>query len=170
MNNRSKPLPSRTFLRECFEYDLFTGEAYWLERPQKHFSNYLTWSMWNGKFAHIKVGNIHKKTGYYHTSVNSTQYTVHRLVWKWWYGTDPLEIDHIDKCRTNNRITNLRSVTNTQNAQNRTLSSNNTSGYPGVSCRNGKWVARTYYQGKRIWLGKYNSQEEAHAAIVEFNL
>lgn len=166
---RSKPLPSRTYLRECFEYDLMSGEAYWLERPVDHFDSYKTYIMWNSKFAFGKVGNLHKRTRYYHTSLNGERYTLHRLIWKWWYGSDPLEIDHIDRNRTNNRIVNLRSITNAQNTQNRTLSSNNTSKYSGVSFRNGRWSARTNLNKKRIWLGLYSSPEEAAEAIKEFH-
>lgn len=167
---RSKPLPTRTYLRECFEYDPMSGVAIWLERPIDHFDSYRAYRMWNGKFAFGRVGNLHKITGYYHTSLNGEQYTVHRLVWKWWYGTDPLEIDHIDRNRINNSIINLKNVTNYENTQNRTLSSNNTSGYPGVTYdyNSYKWVARAYYKGKRIALGYHNTIEEAIAAIKRF--
>ncbi len=170
MNTQAKPLPTRTYLRECFEYDPMSGIATWLERPVDHFDSYSTYKMWNGKFAFGKVGTLHKITGYYHTQVNNVGYTVHRLIWKWWYGTDPLDIDHIDRNRINNRIVNLRSVTNYENTQNRTLSSNNTSGYPGVTYNYNsyKWVARAYYKGKRIALGYHNTIEEAIAAIKEF--
>lgn len=167
---RSKPLPSRTYLRECFDYDLMSGVAIWLERPINHFSCHQVRNMWNSKFAYGQVGNLHKLTGYYHTSINRETYTVHRLIWKWWYGTDPLEIDHIDRCRTNNRIVNLRSVTNHQNTQNRTLSKNNTSGHSGVTYNygTGRWIARTHYKSERVYLGNYNTVDEAVEAIKEF--
>ena len=49
-------------------------------------------------------------------SVDNYLYYTHRLVWKYYYGTDPQgEIDHIDRDRSNNNIWNLRSVTPSEN-------------------------------------------------------
>lgn len=165
---RSKPLPSRTYLRECFEYDPMSGIATWLERPIDHFDSYKAYAMWNSRFAYDRVGSK-QKDSYFHAKINTAQYKLHRLVWVWWYGTEPLIIDHIDRNRTNNRIMNLRSVTPRQNTHNSKLRSTNTSGYKGVEDLGHTWRATTYYNGERIRLGLYDTPEEAAHAIEDFH-
>ena len=57
----------------------------------------------------------------------------------------------------------MRIVTPQQNAFNRAIQTNNTSGHKGVSLvkRNNKWLARIGFNGKRIVLGTFDSYEEA---------
>lgn len=169
MTINSKPLPSRTYLRECFEYDLMSGEAYWLERPIDHFDSYRTYSSWNNRFAFSRLESL-TINGYYCASIDGVAYKLHRLCWMWWYGYNPLIIDHIDRNRTNNRIVNLRSVNKLENNINSKIRIDNTSGYKGVYAgRNGKWVASTQYNKKQLYLGQYPSPEEAAEAIKEFH-
>jgi hypothetical protein len=79
------------------------------------------------------------------------------------------QVDHKDNNGLNNRRSNLRLATGTQNNANQSLQRNNTSGYKGVTYRKdtGKWVAQTKVNGKRIGLGCFNSPEEAHRAYCE---
>ena len=68
------------------------------------------------------------RTGHIQTTVDGTQYKVHRLVWKWYYGTDPgPNVDHWDRNPSNNNIWNLRDVTGAVNTQNnkRTMEQHN---------------------------------------------
>jgi len=58
-------------------------------------------------------------TGYYATSHKGKQYLVHRLIWLYHYGYLPIEIDHINRIRTDNRIQNLREVSRTENMRNK---------------------------------------------------
>lgn len=72
--------------------------------------------------------------GYIVISINSKNYLTHRLAWLYVYGRFPLEqIDHINHDRTDNRITNLREVTELENHRNMSKSTNNTSGVVGVT-------------------------------------
>jgi len=160
----AKPLPSRTYLRECFDYDLISGVATWRERPIEHFETNRAKGTWNSKFAWEKVGSK-DNTGYLKTSLNGKQYLLHRLIWMWWYGTDPLRIDHRDRNRTNNRIINLRNVTNAINNQNASMRKDNTSGYIGVYADGYKWSARIQLYKKTIHIGTYDTPEEAADAI-----
>ena len=59
-------------------------------------------------------------------------------------------IDHINGNGLDNRRSNLRICTHTQNQANRRLSKNNTSGYKGVwwSGINNKWISVIAYQNK----------------------
>ena len=57
---------------------------------------------------------------------------------------DPLQIDHKNRDRSDNRIKNLRLVTNAENGRNRKIAKNNKSGVNGVSYiqRDDRWEAR----------------------------
>ena len=72
-------------------------------------------------------------------------------------------VDHINGNGLDNRRENLKIVTQQQNAFNRAIQTNNTSGHKGVSLvkRNNKWLARIGFNGKRIVLGTFDSYEEA---------
>lgn len=164
----AKPLPSRTYLRECFDYDLMSGIVTWRERPIDHFDSYRTYAIWNSRFVHSTVGSK-QKDNYLHAKINKSQYKLHRLIWVWWYGTEPLIIDHIDRNRINNRIINLRSVTPLQNTHNSKIRSTNTSGYKGVTAHGHKWRATTYYNGEKIGLGSHDTPEKADQAIKDFH-
>lgn len=78
---------------------------------------------------------------------------------------DPRFGDHINGDCLNNRRSNLRIVTVTENARNAKPYKNNTSGYRGVFWhkREKKWRARL----KRKDLGAYNTPEEANAARLK---
>jgi hypothetical protein len=71
--------------------------------------------------------------------------------------------DHIDRNPLNNRKTNLRTATTSQNMCNRSLFKNNTSGYTGVYQRkhDGKWVAQITIESNQIYVGQFDTKEEA---------
>ena len=48
-------------------------------------------------------------------------------------------IDHVDRNRTNNNISNLRWATHSENNQNSSIKSNNTSGFTGVYFTKNRW-------------------------------
>jgi hypothetical protein len=72
-------------------------------------------------------------------------------------------IDHINNIKTDNKISNLRWVTNSENSHNTSIRSDNSSGLKGVSFnkRSGKWVAYIDFNRKRIPLGYFDTIEEA---------
>jgi coproporphyrinogen III oxidase-like Fe-S oxidoreductase len=90
----------------------------------------------------------------------------HRVIWLMTYGYLPTEIDHIDRNKANNSISNLREVTRSENNLNRGLQSNNTMGYPGVYYHrhSGKYRAEIKRDKKTTSLGYFNTKEEAIAA------
>ena len=75
-------------------------------------------------------------------------------------------IDHISRNKLDNRKSNLRIVSNTQNQFNRGLRSDNESGITGVSFdkRDNVWKACINYMKKRICLGSYTTKDEAAKA------
>ena len=105
--------------------------------------------------------------GYPQIRVQRRLHQAHRLAWLYMYGVWPKDqLDHVNRIRTDNRISNLREVTNKQNGQNAGKYSNNTSGYPGVHWhkRASKWQARITHNYKDIHLGYFSILEEALSA------
>ena len=126
---------------------------------------------WKVSTAHsVKVGQASgclDGHGYLRLRVCSRLYQAHRLAWLYVYGNWPKgQIDHINRNRSDNRIPNLRDVTNRQNQQNRSTNSDNTSGHPGVywDKQSFKWRARIKHNQKLIHLGLFTDLEEAIAA------
>ena len=100
---------TQEWLKETISYSPETGEVFWL-KPSK-FKKELT-----GKLA----GSISKQSGYFNIKLKSKTYRLHRVIWFYIYGVWPKDfIDHINHNRIDNRIENLRDVTNRQNCQNR---------------------------------------------------
>lgn len=78
-------------------------------------------------------------------------------------------VDHINHDTTNNRKSNLRICSHSENGKNRSVSKNNKIGVTGVSwekARN-KWRATIKINGKRIHLGLFENLEEAIKARLE---
>ena len=95
------PLPPLEVLQEKFEYNPERGVL--TRRSNNQTAGYSTQRGW----LRVKVGGTH--------------YRVHRIAWKMFYGEDPpegLDIDHINRDKTDNRISNLRVVTRKDNVAN----------------------------------------------------
>lgn len=87
----------------------------------------------------------------------------HRLAWYLHYGKLPLDqIDHIDGDKSNNRISNLREVNNQQNQWNQV----NAKGYHWDKATK-KFKAYLKVNKKRIFIGRFKTEEEAHNAYLE---
>ena len=76
---------------------------------------------------------------------------------------DKIMVDHINGNTFDNRKTNLRLVTNSQNQANKKLQSNNNSGYVGIGWdkKSNKWRAYIKINGKHIHLGMFVEIKEA---------
>jgi phosphoglycerol transferase MdoB-like AlkP superfamily enzyme len=74
-----------------------------------------------------------------------------------------LQVDHIDGNPMNNQRSNLRLCTNQENAFNKQIGSNNTSGYKGVYFTQNSWVAKITKDGKNRY-ERFDSKEEAKNA------
>ena len=102
-------------------------------------------------------------------------YAAHQIVYLWHHGHIPPEIDHKNQIKTDNRISNLRAVTSSQNKGNIGLLRNNKSGFRGVSfnARSQKWHAQIKINGKQTYLGRFDLPEQAAkiynaAAVLHF--
>lgn len=105
--------------------------------------------------------------GYNRIIVLKKEYKAHRLAWLYVYGEFPkLHIDHINRIRNDNRIVNLREADYFLNRLNRgveKISAINKSGTTGVSFnkKHNKWRAYIYKDYANIYLGSFETKEEA---------
>jgi hypothetical protein len=99
--------------------------------------------------------------GYLKGSVGGKQYKVHRLVFLYFHGFMPSQVDHIDGNRKNNKIENLREATSAQNNQNRMATG--ASKIKGVVWhkQSKKWTASICINRKNIHLGSFEKIEDA---------
>jgi hypothetical protein len=74
-----------------------------------------------------------------------------------------LVTDHINRDKLDNRIKNLRLVSQKVNVRNAGMLNTNTSGHKGVcfNKRNKKWFAQSSFNGKHQFGGYYETKEEA---------
>lgn len=124
-----------------------------------------------GKSFMIDKKNLHKVLQYrWHVDcqdyvlakVDGRTIKLHRLLLGV-LDNDNIEVDHINRDRTDNRMCNLRLATRSINMHNTGINKNNTSGYKGVYPHaNGKsWCAQINVRGKRKYLGYYQTMQEA---------
>lgn len=106
------------------------------------------------------------KYGYVVTYVNRKQIQFHRLVMN---AKDGMEIDHILHQTTDNRKSQLREVTHSQNQMNRGITKRNSSGVVGAHWdrANNKWRAQITINRKLIYLGLFENLEDAAKARLE---
>ena len=114
--------------------------------------------------AKPKPSKVYAVTGLKSESGNTTV-LMHRMIMRYPSG---LQVDHIDGDGLNNRKSNLRVATHTQNMWNRGPQRNSVTGFRGVcwSHREGKWRARISVNNCKIDIGFFDTPEAAHAAYV----
>jgi len=121
------------------------------------------WSIVPGKRAGCLRSN-----GYVRIGFKGWAFRAHRLAWFYVYAGWPAQdIDHINGNRSDNRIANLRLASNAENQQNRChIQSRNTSGFTGVRWHEKtlKWLAEIRTNNKTLYLGLFETLEEAAAA------
>ena len=142
-------------LRELLDYDPETGV--------------FTWRANVGRARAGMVAGSISARGYWKIGLFGATWVAHRLAWLWVYGVWPKGLlDHRNRVKTDNRISNIREATNIENNQNRTPFVGTISGYQGVRLhrRCGLWQARIQADGQSRSLGYYPTAEIAHAAYL----
>lgn len=78
-------------------------------------------------------------------------------------------VDHIDGDGLNNTRANLRLVGHRENAMNKKTPATSQSGLKGATFnkRQGRWKSAIVTRGRQIYLGYFDTKEEAHAAYVK---
>lgn len=97
--------------------------------------------------------------------VNGVDYLSHRLAFFIMTGRMPdYHVDHINGNGLDNSWSNLRVVSQQENALNKKIYSCNSTGFAGVTKRGKRYRARIRYNGVLYNLGTYDTPEEAGEA------
>jgi len=147
---------TQSILRNNLNYIPESGIFTWIKPP---------------KYQTLEPGDLAgylRSNGYWYIGLNNRTYSAHRLAWLYVYGEWPKHIiDHINGVKSDNRIDNLRQASMSQNKSNGALYSSNTSGLKGVvKCKN-KWKAQITHKQVVVYLGLFNTKEEAHEAYLQ---
>lgn len=127
---------------------------------------------WKIRVGHVAPGSIAghlDQQGYRKIKIGSRDYFAHRLAWllinKEW---PDKSIDHINRCRSDNRIYNLRLADKSQNSINASHKGSYT-GIKGVyyDKKNRTWMARIAFRRKRRTMGPFRTAEDAGTAYTK---
>ena len=148
--------PTQTTLLQIYEYNPISGDLVY----RRDF------------YRRLKGADPTSKTsnGYLVLTLDKT-YLAHRIIWLMQTGDFPEFVDHINHNRSDNSWENLRNSTRQENAINKSVNSNNTSGYLGVSFMpsKNKYRASITKDRKQIHLGLFDTAEEAYQARLAAN-
>lgn len=140
-------------LQQVLNYDPGTGVFKWLVSA--------------GRAAAGSRAGSANRAGYRRISIDGELEYEHRLAFVYMTGEYPPQVvDHINGDPSDNRWSNLRLATPSENGANRHVPVNNTSGYRGVHWfrQTEKWQAYGSINRKRVHLGYFNDVREAAAA------
>ena len=159
-------------IRKLLKYAPDTGKLYWRARTPDIFnadkcSAERACATWNTRYAGKEAFTGVNRDGYRQGRIFSRYFKAHRVAWAIYYGEWPVDqLDHINGVKDDNRIENLRSVSNSENLKNQKLRSSNTSGHMGVTWRPKalKWTAQITINNRQVYLGVFTKKDDAIAA------
>lgn len=172
MNEALKDIPDQEILRKLLSYEKESGKLFWRYRDKTLGIQERYRKTFNSQFAGREAFTALRSDGYLYGSIFDSMYLAHRVIFKLVNGEEPKCIDHVNGDRSDNRISNLRSVSRRDNQRNMGMSSANTSGFTGVcwDSANQKWRATIAVNGRQICLGRHSALEEAVKARTEANI
>jgi hypothetical protein len=150
MQNMSEPFTADE-LHKLLHYDPATGV--------------FTWRVSRGHLKAGRVaGSIHSVQGYVFIEVGDRlhrhRYPAHRLAWFYVHGRWPKnQIDHVNRNRADNRISNLRECSNGQNEANSAAAKGRL--LKGSYRHRRKWQAKIKFGGKLHYLGTFENHQDA---------
>jgi hypothetical protein len=113
------------------------------------------------------------KNGRRAIQINRQRLQANRAAWIYMHGEIPAGyvIDHIDGDPANNRFSNLRCITQKENAQNRRRRGTGMSGVTGViPTKNGTWRVHGRKDGKVTFAGTFKTKRQAAAFAHHWRL
>ncbi|WP_080410369.1 HNH endonuclease signature motif containing protein [Burkholderia ubonensis] len=134
-------------LKEILRYDSTSGEFFWLRNRYR-----------------AQVGQragYRQRDGYRRIGIMGVAYAEHRLAFLYMTGEMPIEVDHKNRQRDDNRWENLRAATRSENSQNQE--------HLGVTyhAKAGKWQAQIKLNGQSHYLGLFEDIADARAAYAQ---
>lgn len=152
-------------LRRYFEADLEAGLLFWRARSPDMFQDggktaAHQCSVWNSRWAGKPALTYLDPQGYLRGTFLHRNVKAHRVLVALRDGAWPVEVDHENGVRSDNRSSNLKASTRQDNAKNLRRNVRNTSGVTGVKKHKGKW--RAEISGRHI--GLFANLEEAAEA------
>jgi hypothetical protein len=163
---RVQDLSDYEYAHKRLSYDPETGILYWKDVGSEFFNSLRGCNIFKKSYANTVAGGINGQ-GYRLLKYNGKKVPAHRIVWLMVNGDWPTaHVDHINGDRLDNRIENLRVVENDENARNRRMPANNTSGVMGVTWSNvhGRWMSQITNRGSKKHLGLFDDFDEAVVA------
>ncbi|EOL9073535.1 HNH endonuclease signature motif containing protein [Cronobacter malonaticus] len=158
----SKPHEDPALLRELFTYDPATGRVFHA-KDKRSGRGAIRVVAHAGDYA----DRYTNANGYRYASVTSDgkqrRIQTHRVAWILAHGAIPdgLQVDHVNGVRDDNRLCNLRLVTQRENQHNL----RSARGYCWDSHR-GKWKAQIQVDGRNINLGCHDTELDARTAYL----
>lgn len=111
-----------------------------------------------------------KSNGYVYVSWDKRTVQAHRFIWFWMTGEWPKScIDHVNCVKTDNRWSNLREATYTQNHYNRPVRRDSRTGAKGIGfiAHANMYRAKLKANGRIVQLGYFKTLDEAKQAYAE---
>ncbi len=116
----------------------------------------------------LRVGSIKYAANnrkYLVVFIDGRSYRLHILAVFYVTGIWPTtDVDHENRDGADNRWSNLRVATRAQNRMNSICRADNKCGLKGVSFKQGRYRPRIQIGNRRLYLGGFDTPEEAHAA------
>ncbi len=159
-------------LKKLLHYEPQTGVFTWLLRPIEtidggKYSAERVQALMQSRDAGKEAGSFDKK-GYRRIFMLGFSYPASSLAVLYMTGVYPEElVDHENLDKGDNRWVNLREATHKQNAQNKRVRRDSTTGLKGVKPHQGRFQSRIVDgHGKRRSLGLFDCAAAAHLAYV----
>lgn len=153
----NRPMLTAAHIRAAFHYDPETGILTHKRETRGR------------RTKGAQVGQPTAASDYGRINIGGATHLPHRLIWLWMTGEwPPCDIDHKDMDPGNNRWSNLRLATKTQNYANCGKRSHNTTGWKGVyRTPHGKpWRAAISVERHQKHLGAFDCPAAAHLAYA----
>lgn len=114
-----------------------------------------------------KVLDLVANNGYLVTQIDNKKYLLHRLVFLLEDGVFPIEVDHINRNRLDNRRSNLRKVSRKENANNTSPRVTSLSGVKGIhwNSTSKRWIVQKHNK----YLGSFTSLDIAIQIVDSYN-
>lgn len=142
-------------LKEILSYCPDTGVFTWL--ANRGFN----------KTSGKRAGSLCKTSGYRRIKIKGKTIYEHRLACIYMTGdTSFKDVDHINLDKSDNKWSNIRKVTRSQNCMNKDVGAYSTTGVKGVTWRKdlNKYLAKITLSGKVSYLGVFSEIEDARNA------